>query len=152
MSELAARVARLEQELAGKPWKRNLLIPSPAVYAAQPSAPFMAFSTCSAADFFHPRYTEISESLGIPVSFHRKYWEWAFIMHIAISRGLAADGMRALGFGVGKEPIVAALAARGMSVTATDAPASIGGGHGWASGDQYAAGLDSLPYEGIVDQ
>ena len=37
-------------------------------------------------------------------------------------------------------------------MTATDAPATIGGGHGWASGDQYAAGLDSLLYEGIVDR
>jgi hypothetical protein len=152
VAEVEARVEQLEQQLSAKPWKRNLLIPSPAVYTSEPDAPFMAFSTCSAADFFHPRYSEISESLDVPVTFHRKYWEWVFIVHTAISRGLAADGKSALGFGVGAaEPIAAALAARGMSVVATDAPPKIGVGHGWSQGDQYAAGLESLRYEGILD-
>lgn len=92
---------------------------------ADPAAadqPFMPYSTCSAADFFHPRFLEISDLLNSPVALHRKYWEWVYIVHTALDRGLAAPGKRALGFGVGQEAIPAVLAKLGTEVTATVPP------------------------------
>src|SRR4051812_19378190 len=117
-----SRLAALEAQLAAKPWKRNILIPSPSVQTLRADSDFMSYSSCSARDFLHPRYSELSLALNIPISYHRKYWEWVFILHTALGRGLARPGERALGFAVGTEPLAAALARHGVSVTATDAP------------------------------
>lgn len=114
--------------------------------------PFMPYSTCSAADFFHPRFSEISQLLNSPVALHRKYWEWVYIVHTALDRGLAAPGKRALGFGVGQEAIPAVLAKLGTQVTATDAPEEIGVGQGWYSGREYAGDAQQLTYAGIIDK
>jgi hypothetical protein len=147
------RLRSLEEQLAAKPWKRNILIPSPEVVARAAGDDFMRYSTCSAADFLHPRFAQLSALLRIPLSYHRKYWEWVFIVHTAMKENLARPGASAVGFGVGAaEPVAAVLAKHGVSVTATDAPEEIGVGQGWSSGSEYASGVEALAYEGVVDR
>jgi hypothetical protein len=114
--------------------------------------PFMQYSTCSAADFYHPRFTEIAAELAIPPMLHRKFWEWAYIVHTAQSRGMVAPGKRALGFGVGTERMPALFAKGGMQVTSTDAPQSVDNAQGWSSTGQYSNAIESLPYGGILDK
>lgn len=115
------------------------------------SDPFMASSSCCAADFFHPRFKELSALLGFAPIYHRKYWEWVFILHKAMSLGACGNGKRALGYGVGTEPLPAALAKAGSFVLATDAPVEIGVSKGWLAGGQYSSGVDNLHYQGIIE-
>ena len=149
-----ARVAAGLEELGvgslDKPWKKNIYIPDARLHQAPEEAPFMEYSTCSAADFFHPRYAEISGRLRIPLVYHRKYWEWVFIFKTAADSGVGRARKRALGFGVGTEPLPAALAGLGAEVVATDAPAEIGVGHGWSAGDEFAAGREALAWDGLI--
>jgi hypothetical protein len=133
-----------------KPWKANLLIPSIELQASE--GPFMIHSTCSAADFLHPEFTRLSRALGIPLLFHRKNWEWVFILHHALRTGAVGPGRRALGFAVGSEPLPAALATSGSMVDATDAPTEIGVEKGWRQGGQHASLLDDLYRPGVVDR
>src|SRR4051812_38472073 len=56
-------------------------------------------------------YRRWVEVLGEANPNHRKVWEWAFILQALGRRGVLGPGHRALGFGVGREPLVAALAA-----------------------------------------
>ncbi len=107
--------------LADKPWKANILIPSMDIYRSPADSPFLVCSTCHAADFFHPRFAEISGLLALPPILHRKYWEWVFILAAARRYGIGR-GKRALGFGVGAEPLGSALAHFGADVVGTDAP------------------------------
>ena len=69
-----------------------------------------------------PQYAESSRALGEGNLFHRKHWEWVFIHATAERLGLLKTGRSALGFGVGREPLVSAFAAAGLHVTATYQP------------------------------
>jgi hypothetical protein len=51
---------------------------------------------------------------------HRKVWEWCYIAQALYERGVLAPGRRGLGFGVGKEPLVALFASYGCEIVATD--------------------------------
>ncbi|HLG92566.1 MAG TPA: class I SAM-dependent methyltransferase [Acidimicrobiales bacterium] len=72
------------------------------------------------------------QSTGSPVIRHRKLWEYAFIARALEERGMLAPGRRGLGFGVGAEPLVAAFAARGCQVVATDLDPDRARQAGWA--------------------
>jgi hypothetical protein len=162
-SAMAARCALMRTELldvveskmsiAGvlKPWKANLYIPTITLQGSA-DAPFMAHSTCSASDFLHPEFARLSGVLGIPLTFHRKYWEWVFVLHHALRSGAVAPGKRALGFAVGWEPLPAAFARFGATVTATDAPEEIGLEKGWQKDGQHAVRLEDLYRPEVVDR
>jgi SAM-dependent methyltransferase len=84
---------------------------------------------------------------GRPV-WHRKQWEWVFIIHHLIESGLIAEGRRGVGFGVGQEALPALFASLGATVTATDAP--IGLSEGWNVTAQHSQSLEALRAPWIV--
>jgi hypothetical protein len=81
---------------------------------------------------------------------HRKMWEWLFIAEALRERSMLAPGRSGLGFGVGREPLVALFAAAGCDLVATDQPAEQAVASGWTESDtEWAPGLDSLPTYGL---
>jgi|CXWL01.1.fsa_nt_gi 2-polyprenyl-3-methyl-5-hydroxy-6-metoxy-1,4-benzoquinol methylase len=80
---------------------------------------------------------------------HRKVWEWCFILQALDERHLLRPGARAVGFGVGTEPLVAALAARGVEVLATDQAAEQAGE--WGETGQHATAVESLRRPDLCD-
>lgn len=98
--------------------------------------------------YFHYWCSRIRE----PVRYHRKQWEFVFILQAAWERGLLESGHRALGFGVGTEPLSAVFAAHGMTVTATDMASSDIEAAGWQSTDQHASGKAALRRRGICSE
>jgi SAM-dependent methyltransferase len=131
---------------------RDIHVPLLAIADLAPQPHYMAYSTCSAADFLDPRFVETCRLLREAPRFHRKLWEFVYIHHHLDHAGMLAEGRRGIGFGVGKEPLPAAFAARGAGVLATDAPPEIGQAAGWAATDQFAAGKATLPWQGICEQ
>lgn len=78
---------------------------------------------------------------------HRKNWEHAIIAHLFERRYGAASRAKALGFGVGQEPLPAMLAHAGASVLATDqAPETAGA---WVGGQHLSGGS---PWVGICTE
>ena len=76
----------------------------------------------SAAQFSHPDFQRISGilfpsvglipcgALQVPsTGMHRKLWEWCYILRAAELHGKLSSGATAIGFGVGSEPVPAAL-------------------------------------------
>lgn len=149
---MAQIVEQRVEALLAKQRPPTIYLPPIDVHQTSAELPFMRYSTCSAADFYHPRFSEIAAEMGIPAMLHRKFWEWAYIVHIAQSRGMVAPGKRALGFGVGTERMPALFAKGGMEVTATDAPQSVDNAQGWSSTGQYSNAVEALPYNGILDK
>lgn len=80
---------------------------------------------------------------------HRKQWEWCFIVQALVDAGLAQEGARGLGFGVGREPIVGALASRGCTLVATDLPVAADGVAVWHETQQHAASFADLDPRGL---
>jgi hypothetical protein len=61
-----------------------------------------------------------ADRLGIPIIYHRKVWEYCYLLQALSESGLLELGKRGLGFGCGEEPIPSLLAACGCEVTMTD--------------------------------
>ncbi|GGC72954.1 hypothetical protein GCM10011504_58030 [Siccirubricoccus deserti] len=99
---------------------------------------------CTAAQFDEPAFAAWCERLDMVPSPHRKIWEFCFVAAAMEAAGVLRPGTRALGFGVGTEPLPALLASCGAMVVATDAPADLIADQGWASTGQHATGLRVL--------
>jgi SAM-dependent methyltransferase len=85
-----------------------------------------------------------------PFMLHRKMWEWLFIAEALSERDLLRPGRTGVGFGVGKEPLVALFAASGCDVVATDAPPEVAEATGWTdSSVEWAGGLAGLNDDGL---
>jgi hypothetical protein len=89
-------------------------------------------------------YAEWQRHLHEPVKVSRKDWEWSAICRALDADGLLLPGKRALGFAVGKEPLVAAFAAKGIDVVATDLATEDARAAVWATTNQHALSLAGL--------
>jgi hypothetical protein len=151
MTALQARVEALESSFdarVSKAIRDHVFLPTTSHWSRD--KPFMPFSSCSAADFLHPRYSDLCAVLDHPLMFHRKLWEWIFVLHHLEQAGMLQEGKRGVGFGVGQERLPAAFASRDAHVLATDAPPSIGVSSGWTATGQHSDNLAELKYPSIV--
>ena len=81
-------------------------------------------------------------ALRIPVLYHRKLWELAYILQVAHDTGKLQAGVRGLGFGCGTEPLTSYFAARGAEVLMTDLAPEDERAKDWSGTNQHAATLD----------
>lgn len=154
MSDLEARVAALEQRLATVPTlatvkemvRTSVLQPNLDVPTLPADAPFMAYSSCHTGDFFHPRYAQLCKLIHTVPQWHRKQWEYVFILHHLVEAGMLAQGKRGIGFGVGMEPLASAFAQMGAHVLGTDAPDEIREAGGWSISKEHAASLEQMRF------
>ena len=97
----------------------------------------------------HPEYARICRELRRGQHFHRKVWEWVFIIYHLDRSGMLRRGARGIGFGVGKEPLSAYFALRGVNVTATDAPPDLIEQAGWIHTGQYSSSVETVRHDEI---
>ncbi len=122
-----------------------------------PTFPNLTSQAPSAAQCDTPEYLEIATRLfgwtEPPAEdvYHRKHWEWIYILQAIREAGLLRSGASAVGFGVGSEPVPAFLAAEGISVLATDQGSEGATGDEWLVGDQLMRGLGSLSRPHLID-
>jgi 2-polyprenyl-3-methyl-5-hydroxy-6-metoxy-1,4-benzoquinol methylase len=81
---------------------------------------------------------------------HRKVWEFCYILRAAEQHAKLQPGLTAVGFGVGQEPLPAALAKFGLSVLATDLDASAEESAAWAATGQHLSQLSALSRPDVV--
>jgi hypothetical protein len=141
---LARRLAELERQL---PTSRPAL---PEV--ADPRfPPGVRTRLCTQAQVYEPWYDRWCDTMAIPHWAHRKVWEFTYVAHVLDQLGMLAPGRRGLGFGVGRDPLVSAFAARGVEVLGTDLAADSQQALGWAHSDQHAAGVESMLRPEVCD-
>jgi SAM-dependent methyltransferase len=100
---------------------------------------------CTEGQFAEPLYSEFCHFFGTDQAvLNRKQWEWIWIAAVLKSRGYLREGIKGIGFGVGREPLPAFFARSGIQVLATDAPPEAIEGIGWESTRQHAANLEPL--------
>ena len=117
----------------------------------EPSLTTPVSQTCTAAQFAEPDYARWADAIREPARTHRKQWEFVYILRMLESRGLLRPGVRALGFGVGFDPLTAVLAAHGVQVTATDLAPEAAAAGAWIRTSQLAPDLSALNGRGICD-
>ena len=90
--------------------------------------------------------------LKVPLVFHRKLWELAYLLQALHENGHLAPGARGLGFGCGEEPIPSYLAAHGVAVTVTDLAADAAQAVGWAATGQHATSREQAYRADLVER
>nr|MCV4210066.1 class I SAM-dependent methyltransferase [Roseomonas sp. SXEYE001] len=117
-----------------------------------PSLSRPASQLCTAGQFDEPDYAGWCATIGEAPRSHRKQWEFCWILSVMRAADLIRPGARMLGFGVGQEPLPSMLAAYGVSVMATDAPAELVSDMGWESTGQHVTELMQLHHPRLVDE
>jgi SAM-dependent methyltransferase len=118
-------------------------------YRRSPSLRRPISQACTYAQLQSAEFRHWCERLQLPVLTHRKTWEYCYILQALRVAGMAAPGRRGVGFGVGNEPITAALAGHGATILATDLPANATAARDWSATGQHAAQFDDLNAAGL---
>lgn len=99
---------------------------------------------CRQRDLLTDWHKTQCKAIGEPISFHRKQWEYCYILQALEERGCLSEGKLGLGFGVGREPLAARMAALGASITATDMSTEAAHKKGWIKSNEHADSLASI--------
>jgi len=99
------------------------------------------------ADWFRRWCTELNEE----PNYHRKQWEFVYIMQALWERGCIAENKDGLVFAAGTEPLPAMFAKYGCNILATDIFPEQGIEKGWDNGNQLCFGVESLNTRGICN-
>jgi hypothetical protein len=90
--------------------------------------------------------------LKVPRVFHRKLWEFAFVLQALWERGMIGHDKRGLGFGCGHEPIPSYLVSKRVRLTVTDMAPEDANARGWVNTDQHTTTIDALFMPHLVDR
>jgi hypothetical protein len=99
---------------------------------------------CKAKDYQADWYKHWCNQLGESPNFHRKQWEFVYVMEALWERGCIGTGKKGLVFAAGMEPLPAMFASFGCNILATDIFPEKGVELGWDNGNQLCFGLESL--------
>lgn len=92
---------------------------------------------CTESQFNTDLYKFWCSELKSEPKYHRKQWEFVYILQALDERGLLKAGMRGVGFGVGRETLPAVFAKYGVEVLATDLDPDNAESAGWVDGQQH---------------
>jgi 2-polyprenyl-3-methyl-5-hydroxy-6-metoxy-1,4-benzoquinol methylase len=132
---------------------------SPPIVTQPPDFRAPISQACTQAQFETPEFRFWCREIREPFRYHRKLWEYCYLLQVLATHGMIAPGRRGLGFGVGRETTVAVLASRGVSVVASDADPVVAQAE-WVETGQHASVKDDLNerwicppdlFDGLVD-
>ncbi len=116
-----------------------------------PSLTSPVSQACTQAQMEEQAYHYWCEQIGEVPRYHRKQWEFCYILQALARYGMMAPGMRGLGFGVGNEPLAAVLAAHGVSIMATELEPERAEQDGWVQTAQHGASKAVLNVRNLCD-
>lgn len=136
--------------------KRLRYGPPPAPSLCEPDTPEPTLwapvsQGCTQGQMEEPHYSYWCSQIREAPRMHRKQWEFCYILQALKNQGMLEEGKRALGFGVGIEPLPALFADRGVSVLATDLEPEGAADKGWVHTDQHARSKEQLNDRAICD-
>jgi 2-polyprenyl-3-methyl-5-hydroxy-6-metoxy-1,4-benzoquinol methylase len=111
--------------------------------ADQPARWNLVSKACTQEDVESPWFRYWCKELKIAPIYHRKLWEFAFLLQSLYDQDLLIPGKRGIGFGCGKEPLASYFASKGIDVLVTDLELERVRGAGWIETGQHASSLES---------
>lgn len=114
--------------------------------AGMPAVIGLKSKGCTQSDIESAWFVYWCQQMKIAPVYHRKLWEFCYILQALFEAGALREKACGLGFGCGEEPLPSLFASLGIAVTATDAPAEAAGV--WTTSGQYAQSQEALfkPY------
>ena len=106
---------------------------------------------CTAEQLDSPAFRYWLGELGEAWRFHRKQWEFGYLLQALYERGCLTAGKRGLGFAVGQEVLPSYFASHGCTIVATDLAATDGRAAGWAESGEWSSTAEVLNRRGLCD-
>jgi len=147
-----AELARLNLKFFGYALARQLAAALPVRGNLPPATIALASKPATQADLESDWVAYWAAELKVPVLFHRKLWELAYVLQALHQHDLLREGVRGLGFGCGVEPIASYLASRGVTVTATDQSPAARQAQGWQDTSQHAASREQCYHGHLIER
>ena len=135
---------KLNVKMNGYALARTLAAELPPLDAGEPGQMILRSKPSTQADLESPWARYWLAQLGLPLVFHRKLWEYAYVLQALWQTGKLIPGMRGLGFGCGAEPLPSLFAARGISALVTDLAPEEQSGTGWTATGQHAHSVEAV--------
>lgn len=89
--------------------------------------------------------------LKIAPVYHRKLWEFAFLLQVLHENGVfAREGVHGVGFGCGREPLASYFASKNIAATVTDLDPEKVSSLGWVDTAQHTSTLEMAFYPDLV--
>jgi len=120
--------------------------------SGEPSLEHPVSQLCTQSQVDSRAYKYWCAAMGEEPRYHRKQWEFCYILQALGEAGMLDSGFRGLGFAVGREPLSSMFASRGCEILATDAPANADVGGAWSASDQHASNAAHLNERGLCAQ
>jgi hypothetical protein len=144
---LALNVKAMGYELAhqlGKTLRRD---PPP-----EPGMAHLGTKLCTQADIESDWFAYWCDKLRMHPIYHRKLWEFAYLLQVLHETGMLRAGLKGLGFGCGSEPMASYFASLGMRAHITDLPPDDARSAGWAINNEHAPNLLHAHHASLVDR
>jgi hypothetical protein len=109
-------------------------------------------AACKQADLHTDWFRYWCDQLKLAPLFHRKLWEYAFILQCLHDRNMLVPGRSGVGFGCGEEPLASFLASKGVSARVTDLSPDQVSGKGWVETGQYTSTLAAAYHPNLVSK
>ncbi len=106
---------------------------------------------CKAKDIQSEWYKKWCTELKEEPKFHRKQWEYTYIMQALWERECIKEGKKGLAFAVGTEPLPSIFAKYGCQILATDIHPEKGTELGWTNANQLCFGIEDLNIRQLCD-
>jgi 2-polyprenyl-3-methyl-5-hydroxy-6-metoxy-1,4-benzoquinol methylase len=141
VAQLDARLRELEKTQSGN--NQTLALISNSV-SPEPTLAQPISQAATQSQFAEESFLRICRELRYDPIHHRKLWEYVYIVRALELSGKLQPGMKGLGFGVGKDPMVALMVQKGCEIIATDMNQETAIEKGWATTNQYSTRLNDL--------
>lgn len=120
----------------------------------EPTLENLTSQLCTQKQFKSPIYKRWCAEIREVPRFHRKQWEFVYILEALERHGMLAEARHGLGFGCGNEPLPAVMAKHGCRVLVTDLDLARAAEQGWRGTSQHVANIEELfaQSRGILDR
>ncbi|MDX2257132.1 MAG: hypothetical protein NW214_16600 [Pseudanabaenaceae cyanobacterium bins.39] len=99
---------------------------------------------CQQKDIESEWFAYWCQQMHIPVVYHRKIWEFCYILQVIYEQGLLKSKSRGIGFGCGEEPLPSLLASYDIAITATDLDPQASAAKGWLETNQSMSSVEKI--------
>ena len=146
------RILELNVKAFGYDMARRLAEALPLLTDTTPRIVALSSKPCVQTDLESDWAAHWSSELKSPVLYHRKLWEYLYVLQAIYEHGHIRPGIKGLGFGCGAEPIPSYLAAKEVLVTATDQSLDMATAAGWAATNQHLDMAERVFQQHLVSQ
>lgn len=141
---------KLNIKTMGYQLARDLAIALPKYEKTSPRYVGLSSRATRQEEFDKEWFAHWCHELNIPVIYHRKLWEYVFVLQSLHDYGLLNKDKRGVGFGCGQEPLPSYFASLGMNITVTDLHPELVEGLGWAETGQHSSALEAMYVPDLV--